>query len=331
MAGNKSRRVLRTRIAGEQNWRCCYCGRPMLEEQGQRDSVTLEHAILGANGGRYNYGNIVASCWGCNNDRGDGARKALNCGTPHKHSARIREDVKRFTVVNQSPRHPRRRVATMIDLRQGDALQRCSPRWRPESFSACITRTPAAGILFINREWDSDKGGRDHWVAWMSEVAREVFRVCKPGSHAVVWSLPRTSHWTGWAWENAGWVPRDCVYQLLARAFPKTTTLVRRSNRAAGAQREILGLNPNGILGIADHGRAAKYLRENGTSGLITAPATDAAREWAGWGAALKPAAEQWWVFRKPLSEATVAGNVLRHGTGAMNIDASGWAIERTD
>ena len=55
----------------------------------------------------------------------------------------------------------------------------------------------------------------------------------------------------------------------------------------------------------------------------ITAPATEAAREWQGWGTALKPAAEQWWLFRKPLSEGTVAANVLRHGTGALNIDAS--------
>ena len=69
----------------------------MLEEPGQRELCDAQRVIPGANGGRYNYGNIVASCWGCNNNRGDGARKALNCGTPHKHSARIREDVKRFT------------------------------------------------------------------------------------------------------------------------------------------------------------------------------------------------------------------------------------------
>ena len=52
----------------------------------------------------------------------------------------------------------------------------------------------------------------------------------------------------------------------------------------------------------------------------ITAPATDAARQWQGWGTALKPALEPITVARKPLI-GTVANNVLEHGTGALNID----------
>lgn len=54
-----------------------------------------------------------------------------------------------------------------------------------------------------------------------------------------------------------------------------------------------------------------------------TAPATDAARQWEGWGTALKPALEPITLARKPLAEKTVAANVLAHGTGAMNIEAS--------
>ena len=49
-------------------------------------------------------------------------------------------------------------------------------------------------------------------------------------------------------------------------------------------------------------------------------PATDAARQWQGWGTALKPALEPITVARKPLI-GTVAANVLEHGTGALNID----------
>jgi hypothetical protein len=52
----------------------------------------------------------------------------------------------------------------------------------------------------------------------------------------------------------------------------------------------------------------------------ITAPATDAAKQWDGWGTALKPAHEPIVVARKPLV-GTVAQNVLQHGTGALNID----------
>ena len=53
-----------------------------------------------------------------------------------------------------------------------------------------------------------------------------------------------------------------------------------------------------------------------------TAPTTDAAREWEGWGTAMKPGMEPVTVARKPL-EGTVAANVLEHGTGALNIDAT--------
>ena len=61
-------------------------------------------------------------------------------------------------------------------------------------------------------------------------------------------------------------------------------------------------------------GRESKSLME-------TAPATDAAKQWDGWGTALKPASEHWILVRKPLSEKTIAANVLKHGTGGINID----------
>jgi DNA modification methylase len=59
----------------------------------------------------------------------------------------------------------------------------------------------------------------------------------------------------------------------------------------------------------------------------ITAPATEAAKQWQGWGTALKPAHEPIVVARKPL-EGTVAANVLKYGTGALNIDATRIPIE---
>jgi len=53
----------------------------------------------------------------------------------------------------------------------------------------------------------------------------------------------------------------------------------------------------------------------------ITAPATEYAKQWEGWGTALKPACEFFTLARKPLSEKTVAANVLKWGTGGINID----------
>jgi site-specific DNA-methyltransferase (adenine-specific) len=93
-------------------------------------------------------------------------------------------------------------------------------------------------------------------------------------------------------------------------------------DRAAGAEREVIG-------------RATKARSTSGNSALptmggevvyrtrdITAPATDAARDWEGWGTQLKPAVEPILVFQKPIAERTIAANVLTHGTGGLNIDA---------
>ena len=75
----------------------------------------------------------------------------------------------------------------------------------PEDSVDAIVTDPPAGIAFMGKEWDQDKGGRNAWIAWMSQVAGECLRVIKPGGHALVWALPRTSHWTGMAW-GRGWM-----------------------------------------------------------------------------------------------------------------------------
>lgn len=64
-----------------------------------------------------------------------------------------------------------------------------------DSVDALVT-DPPAGISFMGKNWDADKGGRKEWCAWMEGVMRECWRVMKPGAHGLVWSLPRTSYWT---------------------------------------------------------------------------------------------------------------------------------------
>src|SRR4051812_17112150 len=77
-----------------------------------------------------------------------------------------------------------------------------------------IVTDPPAGISFMNAAWDRDKGGRDAWIAWMQERAAAALMLVPPGGHALVWALPRTSHWTATAWEDAGWEVRDRVSHL---------------------------------------------------------------------------------------------------------------------
>src|SRR5690606_15956464 len=81
------------------------------------------------------------------------------------------------------------------------------------SVDAMVT-DPPAGIGFMGKEWDSDKGGRDGWVAWLTGVMRECLRVLRPGAHGLVWALPRTSHWTATALEDAGFEIRDVHHHV---------------------------------------------------------------------------------------------------------------------
>jgi hypothetical protein len=181
----------------------------------------------------------------------------------------------------------------LTELINGDCLEVLSFH-DSNSVDALVT-DPPAGISFMGKEWDHHKGGRDEWIKWMESVMRECLRVMKPGAHGLVWAIPRTSHWTATALENAGFEVRDVVTHLFGSGFPKSLDISKAINKAAGAERE-----PN-----------------------ETAPSTDAEKQWQGWGTALKPASEHWILVRKPCSEKTVAANVLKHGTGGINIDAS--------
>ena len=211
---------------------------------------------------------------------------------------------------------------------RGDCLE-VLKRLQRESVDALVT-DPPAGISFMGKDWDGDKGGREGWVKWMTEVMAECHRVLKPGAHGLVWALPRTSHWTATALEDAGFEIRDCIYHLFGQGFPKSLDISKAIDKAAGAEREVVGFNPwtnskleagNGITGLKQAGsRVGGYDGERVDS-PITAPATDDAKKWQGFGTALKPAAECWWLVRKPISEKNVAANVLRHGTGGLNID----------
>jgi hypothetical protein len=210
----------------------------------------------------------------------------------------------------------------------GDAKQTLATL-ADESIDALVT-DPPAGIAFMGKDWDEDHGGRDGWVRAFADVFRECLRILKPGAHGLVWALPRTSHWTATALEDAGFEIRDRVSHLFGTGFPKSLDVSKAIDKAAGAERQVVGAsayaaraNTHGrAMSPGDLPRGAEDTRE------ITAAATPLAQQWEGWGTALKPACEDWWLVRKPL-EGTVAANVAAHGTGALNID--GCRIDTTD
>ena len=204
---------------------------------------------------------------------------------------------------------------TRIRLMAGDCLEHLQ-QMAPASVDAiCID--PPAGISFMGKAWDSDRGGRDAWIGWLSGIMAELLRVTKPGGHMLCWALPRTQHWTATAIEDAGWQVRDVLMHIFGSGFPKSASVPIGIDKQAGAM---------GHRGKAHHGHATGEVA-NGRENLNAPHAmpghdgiTPEAKQWAGWGTALKPSHEAWILARKPLAE-TVAATVLEHGTGALNID----------
>jgi len=95
-----------------------------------------------------------------------------------------------------------------------------------DSVDAIVT-DPPAGIAFMGKAWDCDKGGRREWIAWLASVMAEGLRVLKPGGYAFVWAIPRTSHWTATALEDAGFEIRDVVHHVFGSGFPKSKALLK--------------------------------------------------------------------------------------------------------
>ena len=98
-----------------------------------------------------------------------------------------------------------------------------------------IVCDPPAGIDFMGKGWDSDKGGRDAWIAWLRDLMGAAFKALKPGGYALVWALPRTSHWTATALEDAGFEIRDVHHHIFGTGFPKSLDIGKATGGAKWA------------------------------------------------------------------------------------------------
>ena len=202
----------------------------------------------------------------------------------------------------------------MIDLRHGDCLD-VLKTLADNSVDAVVT-DPPYGLSFMGKKWDYDVPSVDVWA--------ECLRVLKPGGHLLAFAGTRTQHRMAVRIEDAGFEIRDMIAWLYGSGFPKSMDVSKAIDKAAGAEREVVGKRTDGryaYLGCdITGGKTVGGVSGVKEIGVITAPATDAARQWSGWGTALKPAMEPITVARKPLI-GTVAENVLTHGTGAINVD----------
>ena len=185
-------------------------------------------------------------------------------------------------------------------------------REMPDNSVDSIVTDPPYGISFMAKKWDYDVPSVKVW--------KEAMRVLKPGGHALIACGTRTQHRMVCNIEDAGFEIRDVVSWIYGSGFPKSLNVSKQIDKAAGAEREVVGQKRASIQGGGPKGAFGSYPEETKQVD-ITAPATDEAKQWDGWGTALKPACEFFTLCRKPLSEKTVAANVLKWGTGGINID----------
>lgn len=198
-------------------------------------------------------------------------------------------------------------------LHQGDCLD-IMPTLPSDSIDTIIT-DPPYGLSFMGRSWDYAVPGPEYWKA--------ALRVAKPGAMLLAFGGTRTSHRLTCAIEDAGWEIRDCLMWLYGSGFPKSMDISKAIDKAAGAKREVVGVDQSRAARLVN--QTGKYQTDAGwsagsRSADITAPATDAAKEWNGWGTALKPAWEPIILAMKPFS-GTFAANALEHGVAGLNID----------
>jgi len=198
----------------------------------------------------------------------------------------------------------------------GDCLEKLKDL-SDNSVDAVVT-DPPYGLSFMGKKWDYDVPSEDIW--------RECLRVLKPGGYLLAFAGTRTQHRMAVRIEDAGFEIRDMIAWVYGSGFPKSLNIGKSIDELQGNERENLGVSNNGSgassIKMENHEKGDTgigYMDGSGKSFNITKGDS----EWEGWGTALKPALEPITVARKPLSEKTVALNVLKWATGGIDIDGS--------
>lgn len=202
-----------------------------------------------------------------------------------------------------------------IKLMKGDNMK--SLKELPDNSIDSIVSDPPYGLSFMGKKWDYDVPSIEFW--------KEVYRVLKPGGHILSFGGTRTYHRMVVNIEDAGFEIRDQIQWLYGSGFPKSHNIGKAVDKLEGNEREVIGKyqHPDG-----SGDRKAKAAVRSGVTDMGSEEGvewnktlTKGTSTYEGWGTALKPANEPICVARKPLSEKSVAENVLKWGTGGINID----------
>ena len=190
----------------------------------------------------------------------------------------------------------------------------------PDNVIDAVVTDPPYGIKFMGKKWD--------YKVPSVEVWEEVLRVLKPGGYMLCACGTRTQHRMVCNIEDAGFEARDIIAWLYGSGFPKSLDVGKAIDKELGAERKVVGEK------IYGDGKPCHFVSEEAmvasagksqsgctTHNKQTEPVTHEAKQWEGYGTALKPAMELFTLCRKPLSEKNVAKNVLKWGTGGIDID----------
>jgi len=195
-----------------------------------------------------------------------------------------------------------------------EVLKKC-----PDNYFDSVVTDPPYGLKFMGKKWDYDVPSVEQW--------EEILRVLKPGGHLLSFGGTRTYHRLVVNIEDAGFEIRDQIQWIYGQGFPKSYNISKGIDKKLGMEREVVGLSSSAGMG----GLSKKHSENDRPycGGIpnqekfhpITAPSSDEAIQWDGWGTQLKPANEPICLARKPISEKTIIENVLKWGVGGINID----------
>jgi DNA modification methylase len=209
----------------------------------------------------------------------------------------------------------------MFKLYNGDCLEVL--RKCPDNYIDAIVTDPPYGLSFMGKKWDYDVPSVEIW--------KECLRVLKPGGHLLAFGGTRTYHRLVVAIEDAGFEIRDQIQWIYGQGFPKSQDISKAIDKAAGAE-ATTDYIPQESNKVFNHGKGKAAGVDRTPGAKLSGPAvTTDAQKWSGWGTALKPANEPVCLARKPLSESTIAKNVLKWGTGGLNIDGTRIGIAEGD
>jgi len=175
----------------------------------------------------------------------------------------------------------------------------------PECCIDSVVTDPPYGLTFMGNKWDGSG------IEYDPDLWGAIFRVLKPGGHVLSFGGTRTYHRMAVAIEDIGFEIRDCIMWLYGQGFPKSRDISKEIDKREGYWRG----KSEGVVSENTSMSGPNYSRTPKGE-----PITEDAKKWAGWGTSLKPAFEPIVMARKPISEKTIVDNVLKWGTGAINI-----------